>query len=150
MPSGAELSAPALRVGGAARIGGLILHNGEHGELQHHQREQAPRRSDALGPMRSLVGAHGDGPNVNAAGVFQVDVRLVRAVEAEEAAPAARRARVDANGYFPSSRGRTRRKEFRTKFARRSELPKFYAPSRNRLLLASSPCTKLDKPVSNR
>ena len=41
--------------------------------------------------MRSAVGAHRDGPNVNASGVLEIEVRLIRAVEAEEAAPAARR-----------------------------------------------------------
>ena len=44
--------------------------------------------------MRCAVGAHSDGPNVNASGVLEIELRLVRAVEAEEAAPAARRARV--------------------------------------------------------
>ena len=49
--------------------------------------------------MRSLVGARGDGPNVNVARVLEFDVRLGRAVEAEEAAAVARRARGGGGGH---------------------------------------------------
>ena len=74
------------------------MHDVEHGDLQHHQRERSRRRKRRHEPMRCAVGAHGYGPNVNVAGGFEIDVRLVRAVEAEEAAAAAWRARVVAAG----------------------------------------------------